>query len=72
MSTRLDPWGSSAVGIATRKIIPPGRVGLAQAHPLPNPPAMKNQPSAGLDPVTVHTNHSGVGPRIFFGGGFGD
>ena len=36
MSTRIDPWGSCAMGIAPQKVTPPGSVGLAQAraHPL--------------------------------------
>ena len=45
--------------IATRNVIAPGSVGLAPAHPLTKPPAMRKQPDAGLGPVTVHpTNHS--------------
>ena len=50
--------------ITTRKAIPPGRVGLAQGHPLTKSLAMRKQPSAELDPVTVHPTHSGVGLRI--------
>ena len=50
MSTRLDRWGSDAVEIATRKVMPPGSVGLAQAHPLTKPPAMRNS----LPPDIVH------------------
>ena len=38
--------------------------GLAQAHPLTKPSATRKQPSAGLGPATVHSTHSGVGPRI--------
>ena len=53
--------------IATRNGIIPGSVGLAQAHPLTIPPAMREQPPAGLGPVVVHPTHSGVGPR-FYGG----
>ena len=63
MSTRLDPWGSGVVEMATRAVTPPGSVGLAQAHPLTDPSTMRKQPSAGLGPVTVHPTHSGVGPR---------
>ena len=60
MSTRLDPWISGEVEIATREVIPPGYMGLAQAHPLIKPPATRKQPSAGLGPVAVHPTHSGV------------
>ena len=66
MSARLDLWGSGAVEIATRKVIPPGSVGLAQAHRLTNPLAMRRQPSAGLGPDTVHPTHSGVGPVYWY------
>ena len=38
VSTRLDPWRSGAVEIATRKVIPPGSVGLAQAYLHQQPP----------------------------------
>ena len=48
--------------IATRNVIVPGSVGLAQAHPLTKPPAMREQPSAGLGPLGVHPTHLGVGP----------
>ena len=64
ISTPPDPWGSGAVEIATRKVIPTGSVGLAQAHPLTKLPPMRKQPSAGLGPVTAHPVQSGVGPRI--------
>ena len=60
MSTRLDPWEPGAVEIATRNGMIPGSVGLAQAHPLTKPPAMRKLPSAELGPVTVHPTHSGV------------
>ena len=63
MSTRLDPWGSGAVEIATQNVILPGSVGLAQAHPPTKTPTTINQPSAGLGPVTFHPSHSGVDPR---------
>ena len=49
---------------STRKVTPPGGVGLAQAHPSTKPPAMTKQPSAGLGPLPVHSTHSVVGPRI--------
>ena len=49
--------------MTTRIVFITGSVGLAQAHPLSKTPAMRKQPSAGLDPVTVHPPHSGVGPR---------
>ena len=58
MSTRLAPWGSGAVEVATQNVIFPGSVGLAQAHPLTRPPAMRKQLSAGLGPVTAHPTHS--------------
>ena len=61
MSIRLDPWGSGAVEIATWQVNPPGRVGLAQAHPPTKPPATRTQPSAGLGPASIHPTHSGVG-----------
>ena len=54
MSTRLGPWGSGAVEIATRKVIPSGSVGLAQVRPLTRAPAMRRQPSAELGAATVH------------------
>ena len=38
--------------IATRNGVIPGRMGLAQAHPLAKPPAMGEQPSNGLGPVS--------------------
>ena len=40
--------------MATRNGVIPGSAGLAQAHPLTKPPAMRKQPAAGLGPVTVH------------------
>ena len=49
MSTRPVPSGSGLVEIATRKVIFPGSVGLAQAHPLTKPPAMGD----GLPPDLV-------------------
>ena len=52
MSTQPDPWGSGAVEIATRNAI--SSVGLAQAHPLTKPSAMRKHPSAGLGPVTTY------------------
>ena len=52
--------------IATRNVIFPGSVGLAQAHPLTKPPAMREQPDAGLGPVAVHPTDSGVGSRYCF------
>ena len=66
MSTRLDPWGSGAVAIATRNVIFACSVGLVQAHPLTNPLALRKQPSAGLGPVKVHPSYSGVGPRTIY------
>ena len=66
MSARLGPWGSDTVEITTRKIIPPGSTGLAQAHPLTKPPAMRKLPSAGLGTVTVHPMRSGVGLSLIF------
>ena len=50
--------------IASRKVIPPGGVGLTRAHPLANHPAMRKQPSAGLGPVTVRPTRSDLGPRL--------
>ena len=32
MSTPPEPWGSGVVEIATRRVLPPSSVGLAQAH----------------------------------------
>ena len=66
MSTRLDPWGSGAVEIATRKVIPPGSMGLVQARPLATPPAIRKQPFIRLGPVTVHPSYSGVGPLCVY------
>ena len=60
MSTRLAPWGSGAVEVATQNVFLPGSVELAQAHPLARPPAMRKQLSAGLGPATAHPTHSGV------------
>ena len=54
VSTRLDPWASGAVEIATRKAILPCSVGLAQARPPRKPPATRKQPPAGLDPVKIY------------------
>ena len=51
--------------IATGNGIIPGGMGLAQAHPPTNPPAMREQPSNGLGPVAVHQTHSGVGSHCF-------
>ena len=68
MTTRLDPSGSSEAETAARNVIPPGSAALAQAHPLTNPPAMRKQPGAGVDPVTVHPlTRSDVCPRWMFG-----
>ena len=53
MTTRLDPWGTGVMEMATRSVIPPGSVGVAQAHPLTKPPAVRKQPDAGLGPVTT-------------------
>ena len=52
MSTRLDPWGSGAVEIATRKFIPPTSVGFARAHQTNKTLVMRKQPPAGIGPVT--------------------
>ena len=48
MSAQVDPLGSGAVEIATRKVISLGSGGLAQAHPLTKPKALRKQPPAGL------------------------
>ena len=56
---------ASLVVVITSRAVPSGGhriVGLAQAHPLTNPPDMRKQPSVGLGPVTAHPTHSGVGP----------
>ena len=63
MLFRLDPWGSGAVEIATRNAILADSVGVAQAHPLTRPLAMRKQPNARLGPVTAYPTRSGVGPR---------
>ena len=53
VSTQLDPWASGAVEIATRNVIAPGSVGLAQAHLLTKPPGMRKRNSLRRGPGMV-------------------
>ena len=50
--------------MATRKVNPTGSVGLAHAHLLGKPSAVRDQPSAELSPGAAHPTPSGVGPLL--------
>ena len=41
ISNRLEPWGSGTIKGATRNVVIPGSLGLAQAHALTKPPAVR-------------------------------